>query len=135
VPPLGGGVVERYFTTPSSPPLSRALGHPSSCEEGRRGVERLADHREHTFKVVHHVAVLEAQNANPRLREKRVTTRIAGLGSGVIVRCAIQFDREASARTIEVEDVWSGAVLSAELPTAELTALEMRPQPRFRRGQ
>ena len=82
---------------------------------------------QHSFEVLNYMAVFKTQHLDSRLHQEASAYPIAGLRTCMIMGSAIEFDRQAFARTIKIQHVRADAVLPAEFPAIELTALKMPP--------
>ena len=72
------------------------------------------------FEVLSQVMVGEAQNADTSRRQKPGPYGIVGARARSCVLIAIQFDGKLHGRTVEIEDVRSYRMLSAERTTLNL---------------
>jgi len=50
------------------------------------------------------------------------------MGLFVVVRNAVEFDRQLLFRTVKVEDVWADAMLPPKLSPSQLSSLKKRPK-------
>jgi len=76
------------------------------------------DGQEHTFDIPPDLAVFKSQSSNSKLRQKRASLEIIRLCGFVIVCRTVKLHRKLFGGTIEIENVWTDAVLPTKFPSA-----------------
>lgn len=89
------------------------------------------DRRQHSFGFLQHLPVVESQNREARLPERRGTPLICRRSFRLEVLTAIEFDHEISFDAGEVCDEGTDGMLAAELEAFEPAVAQVMPQQSF----
>ena len=90
--------------------------------------KRLRNFQQHTFQIFPDIAVFKAKHRYTCATKKHLPILIMRLSLFVVVRCAVEFDRQLLFRAVKVEYVWTDAVLPAKLSSSQLSSLKKRPE-------
>jgi hypothetical protein len=87
----------------------------------------LFDPQQHSLEVFQDLAIFKPQHRYSKTGEVLISCGVRKLSCVVVVRGAVQFNRNLCRRAIKIQDELAHAVLATELPAFELTALEVIP--------
>jgi hypothetical protein len=92
-------------------------------------LERLPDRFEHGFRILEHQTVFESENLHPVPFQQRSPLGIAfgGLREDPVMCRAVEFDNDATFRTIKVDDIRTNTVLTSKL-FPKVSVLERPPE-------
>jgi hypothetical protein len=85
------------------------------------------DLQQNPLEVFHNLAIFKPEHRYSKTREVTISCGVGKPGHFMVVRSTIQFNRNLFCRAIEIQNELAHAVLAAELPAFELTALEVLP--------
>src|SRR5262245_40117572 len=102
----------------------------AECKLGRND----GDFLEHAGRVFNDIRVPESKDSNVSRHQPRFALLVALKLAGQVVLSAVELDRETELRTIKIQHVWPGRMLTAELVAVDLPVAEAIPQTALHTG-